>query len=159
MLENCRNARERWGGVSELIDRWLKERQELLVHYCALSGEGDREEIEALQQKCVRLCELLLDYVSAGHFEVYEQLIQEAREFNDGGLELAARVYPQIEKTTEVALSFNDRIDDGSLSAQNADELFAELSKLGEALENRFEMEDVLIDQLHNAHAGKLESA
>ena len=31
MLENCRNARERWGGVSELIDRWLKERQELLV--------------------------------------------------------------------------------------------------------------------------------
>ena len=33
MLENCRNARERWGGVSELIDRWLKERQELLVHY------------------------------------------------------------------------------------------------------------------------------
>ena len=37
MLENCRNARERWGGVSELIDRWLKERQELLVHYCELS--------------------------------------------------------------------------------------------------------------------------
>lgn len=159
MLENCRNARERWGGVSELIDRWLKERQELLVHYCALSGESDRDEVEALQQKCVRLCELLLDYVSAGHFEVYEQLIQEAREFNDGGLELAARVYPKIEKTTEVALSFNDRIDDQSLSAQDADELFAELSKLGEALENRFEMEDVLIDQLHNAHAGKLESA
>ncbi|GHD40667.1 regulator of sigma D [Marinobacter persicus] len=158
MLENCQNARERWGGVSELIDRWLKERQELLVHYCALSGETDREDVQALQPKFVRLCEVLMDYVSAGHFEVYEQLIQEAREFNDGGLELAARVYPQIEKTTEVALNFNDRLDGGALSGEDTEQLFGELSRLGEALENRFEMEDVLIDQLHNAHASKLES-
>ena len=158
MLENCQNARERWGGVSELIDRWLKERQELLVHYCALSGETDRNDIEALQPKFVRLCEVLMDYLSAGHFEVYEQLIQEAREFNDGGLELAARVYPEIEKTTEIALNFNDRLDGGTLTGEDAEQLFGELSRLGEALENRFEMEDVLIDQLHNAHASKLES-
>src|SRR5690606_39464282 len=84
MLENCRNARERWGGVSELIDRWLKERQELLVQYCELSGESDFSQTDALREKFVRLCEVLVDYVSAGHFEVYEQLIQEAREFNDG---------------------------------------------------------------------------
>ncbi|NWO05391.1 MAG: sigma D regulator [Alteromonadaceae bacterium] len=158
MLENCQNARERWGGVSELIDRWLKERQELLVHYCALSGETDRSDTEALQPKFVRLCEVLMDYVSAGHFEVYEQLIQEAREFNDGGLELAARVYPEIEKTTEIALNFNDRLDGGTLTGEDAEQLFGELSRLGEALESRFEMEDVLIDQLHNAHASKLES-
>ena len=37
MLDNCQNAKERWGGVHQLIDRWLKERQELLVHYCDLS--------------------------------------------------------------------------------------------------------------------------
>lgn len=158
MLENCQNARERWGGVSELIDRWLKERQELLVHYCALSGETDRSDTEALQPKFVRLCEVLMDYLSAGHFEVYEQLIQEAREFNDGGLELAGRVYPEIEKTTEIALDFNDRLDGGTLTGEDAEKLFGELSRLGEALENRFEMEDVLIDQLHNAHASKLES-
>jgi len=30
MLENCQSAKERWGGVSEIIDRWLQERQELL---------------------------------------------------------------------------------------------------------------------------------
>ncbi|WP_303290257.1 sigma D regulator [Marinobacter sp. SS5-14b] len=159
MLENCRNARERWGGVSELIDRWLKERQQLLVHYCELSGESDFSKTDALKQKLVRLCEVLVDYVSAGHFEVYEQLIQEAREFNDGGLELAAKVYPQIEKTTEVALNFNDRVDGRILSEQEIEALFAELSSLGEVLASRFEMEDFLIENLHTAHAGKLASA
>ncbi|MBE0486533.1 sigma D regulator [Marinobacter sp.] len=159
MLENCRNARERWGGVSELIDRWLKERQELLVHYCELSGESDFSQTEVLQEKCVRFCEVLVDYVSAGHFEVYEQLIQEAREFNDGGLELAAKVYPRIEQTTEVALNFNDRLDGRILTEAELRALFGELSKLGEILEGRFEMEDFLIEHLHNAHAGKMASA
>jgi regulator of sigma D len=102
---------------------------------------------------------VLVDYVSAGHFEVYEQLIQEAREFNDGGLELAAKLYPRIEQTTEVALNFNDRLDGRELSEVDVKELFNELSRLGEVLESRFEMEDFLIENLHNAHAGKVASA
>lgn len=159
MLENCRNARERWGGVSELIDRWLKERQELLVQYCELSAQSDFSQTTMLTEKFVRLCEVLVDYVSAGHFEVYEQLVQEAREFNDGGLELAAKVYPRIEQTTEVALNFNDRVDGRTLTEADVKDLFGELSKLGEVLESRFEMEDFLIENLHNAHAGKMASA
>ena len=114
---------------------------------------------DALREKFVRLCEVLVDYVSAGHFEVYEQLIQEAREFNDGGLELAAKLYPRIEQTTEVALNFNDRLDGRELSEVDVRELFNELSRLGEVLESRFEMEDFLIENLHNAHAGKVASA
>lgn len=159
MLENCRNARERWGGVSELIDGWLKERQELLVHYCELSGETDYSRTDPLQKKLVRLCEVLVDYVSAGHFEIYEQLIQEAREFNDGGLELAAQVYPRIEQTTEVALNFNDCVDGRSLTEQDVEQLFGRLSELGQVLESRFELEDFLIEHLHNAHAEKMASA
>lgn len=159
MLENCRNARERWGGVSELIDRWLKARQELLVHYCELSGENDFSQTEALRQKFVGLCEVLMDYVSTGHFGIYEQLISEAREFNDGGLELAAKVYPRIEKTTEVALNFNDQLDDRELSEQDIKALFEALSHLGESLESRFEMEDFLIEHLHNAHGDKVSPA
>ena len=159
MLENCRNARERWGGVSELIDRWLKERQELLVQYCELSGESDFSQTDALREKFVRLCEVLVDYVSTGHFEIYEQLIREAREFNDGGEELAAKVYPRIQETTEVALNFNDNVDGRILTEQDVSFLFEEVSKLGEVLESRFELEDFLIEHLHNAHAGKMASA
>ncbi|MFP3976391.1 sigma D regulator [Marinobacter sp. KMM 10035] len=158
MLENCRNARERWGGVSELIDRWLKDRQELLVHYCDLSAESDFSQTEALKQKFVRLCEVLVDYVSTGHFEIYEQLVREAREFNDGGLELAGKVYPRIEETTEVALNFNDQLGEGDLSEQDITALFEQLSHLGETLESRFEMEDFLIQHLHTVHADKVAS-
>ena len=41
MLENCQNAKERWGGVSDIIDKWLKERQSLLVRYCDLVNKGE----------------------------------------------------------------------------------------------------------------------
>lgn len=156
MLENCHSAKERWGGVSDLIDRWLKERQELLVQYCDLSGAEAEASTEDLKQKFNRLCEVLLDYVSAGHFEIYEQLIREAKEFDDGGLELAARVYPRIEKTTEVALAFNDRLEASGLTESERPALFESLSKLGESLETRFEMEDFLIEHLHNVHADQV---
>lgn len=159
MLENCRNARERWGGVSELIDRWLRGRQELLVQYCDLSGENDFSQTEALKQKFVGFCELLVDYVSTGHFEIYEQLVKEAKEFNDGGLELAEKVYPRIEATTELALNFNDQLDGRILVKKDVEELFEQLSHLGEALESRFEMEDFLIEHLHTVHAGKVAPA
>ncbi len=159
MLENCRSAKERWGGVSDLIDRWLKERQELIVHFCELSGTDSQTIEDGLVGKFVRLCEILVDYVSAGHFEVYEQLIREAKEFNDGGLELAAKVYPRLAQTTEVALNFNDRLDGKKLTADDLRELFQELSRLGETLESRFEMEDFLIEHLHNVHAEKVLSS
>lgn len=159
MLENCRSAKERWGGVSDLIDRWLKERQELIVHFCDLSGPESQISEDELVEKFVRLCEILVDYVSAGHFEVYEQLIREAKEFNDGGLELAAKVYPRLAETTEVALNFNDRLDGKKLSSEEVRVLFQELSKLGETLESRFEMEDFLIEHLHNVHADKVMSS
>ena len=103
MLESCRNAQERWGGVHQLIDRWLGERRELVLAYSALAKAPQAPAInsESLQG----FCELLVDYVSAGHFEVYEQLTNEAKAFNDQrGLELAKQIYPRIEAITQVAL-------------------------------------------------------
>lgn len=160
MLENCHNARERWGGVSDLIDRWLKDRQQLIVHYMDISSvdEGARGDA-SLNEKFTQLCEVLLDYVSAGHFEIYEQLITEAKEFDDGGIELAAKVYPRIEKTTEVALNFNDKLDGGKLDKESLASLFDELSRLGENLETRFELEDFLIEHLHTVHGEKVMSS
>ena len=160
MLEHCRNARERWGGVSDLIDRWLKERQDVLVRYCELSAENDYSQTESLRPKLVLLCEMLMDYVSAGHFEIYEQLVREAREFNDDeGLELAAKVYPRITETTQLILDFNDKIDGRELLESEMQALFSELSRVGETLASRFELEDLLIAHLHTANADKVESA
>lgn len=149
MLESCRNAQERWGGVHQLIDRWLGERRELVLAYSALAKAPQASAIscESLQG----FCELLVDYVSAGHFEVYEQLTNEAKAFNDQrGLELAKQIYPRIEAITQVALAFNDHCDNGD--SRDSASLLAELHHLGQLLHERFELEDCLIEVLHNAH-------
>ena len=157
MLENCRNAKERWGGVSEIVDGWLKARQGLIVLYCDItSTESESESSEALVSKYQSFCQILVDYVSAGHFEVYEQLIQEAKEFDDGGEDLAKKIIPQIELTTEIALKFNDQFDDVHKVDDGLGSLGDEMSKLGEVLEDRFELEDTLIEALHSSHADQV---
>ena len=81
MLERCKSAKERWGGVSGLIDGWLNERQNIIVLYCSMTGlDHTTEDDRPLQDKLRNFCQLLVDYVSAGHFEIYEQLEREARD-------------------------------------------------------------------------------
>lgn len=147
MLDNVRTAQERWGGVSNIIDRWLQERQDMLVLYCELSGlTGDSPQFGS---KLQRLCQILVDYVSAGHFEVYDQLIKEAREFDDTeALKEAPGLFNIIDGTTEAVLDFNDKyqeVDDLTTIAED-------LSELGETLATRFEAEDRMIEVLHVAH-------
>lgn len=147
MLESCQNAQERWGGVHLLIDRWLQERKELVEAYAAIDGSAQAPAAKTL----LSFCEILVDYVSAGHFEVYEQLTSEAKAFGDQrGLELAKQIYPRIEVVTEVALAFNDRCDTGDCA--DSASLLDELKRLGQLLHERFELEDCLIEVLHNAH-------
>ena len=111
MLENCRSAKERWGGVNDIIDKWLHERQQLLVSYCDLSGTNlfDEENVSH-QEQVKRFCQILVDYVSAGHFEVYDQLIKEGQDFDDKvALKQAAELYDVIDNTTESLIDFNDK--------------------------------------------------
>jgi regulator of sigma D len=149
MLENCKTARERWGGTHQIIDRWLNQRQETLVRYFDISSDTAADQQSSL---LTAFCESLMDYVSAGHFEVYEQLIREAKEFDDGGLELARTLYPKIESTTQIIVDFNDKYDTQDHTKQHVSDLPDDLSKLGEAMTERFEMEDQMIQRLHTIH-------
>lgn len=149
MLDNCQNAQERWGGVHLLIDRWLQDRLELVSSY-GLLAEASQPAV-ANSPAVQEFCQNLVDYVSAGHFEVYEQLTSEAKAFGDvRGLELAKQIYPRIEVITEAALAFNDHCDNGD--SGDSVSLSAELKRLGQMLHERFELEDCLIEVLHNAH-------
>ena len=150
MLEDCKSARERWGGVNTLVDRWLQERQQLLVHYCALTGIGEFDETSTEHSnKIRRFCQILVDYVSAGHFEVYDQLIKEGREFNDkDALKTAAELYQVIDDTTEELLDFNDKYQE----TDDLSSLASDLSDVGQHLASRFEAEDQMIAVLHMSH-------
>ncbi|AMB84187.1 transcriptional regulator [Pseudomonas agarici] len=148
MLESCQNAQERWGGVHLLIDRWLQARHELVRAYDALGAEPGA--LADNRQSLQEFCGGLVDYVSAGHFEIYEQLTGEAKVFGDErGLELAETIYPRIEVITEKLLAFNDLCDAGKCVAQKFQEL-------GGLLHERFELEDCLIEVLHTSHKQEL---
>ncbi|MBX2808265.1 MAG: sigma D regulator [Cellvibrionaceae bacterium] len=151
MLENCKSAKERWGGVNNMIDDWLQERQQLLIEYCGLSTvELFDDKNPDHGNRLRRLCQILVDYVSAGHFEIYDQLIKEGKDFNDTqALKKASELYEIIDETTEALIDFNDKyqeIDDLSALAKD-------LSEVGQQLESRFESEDQMIAVLHVSHS------
>lgn len=150
MLEKCRTAQERWGGVSEIIDHWLEERQQLISIFVGLP---QKEVAEDLTKHIQEFSQVLMDYISSGHFEVYEQLLKEGSEFNDGSLEKAQGLFPKIQISTDAALDFNDGYSNfEGQTLKDMHELTVQLSSLGEALEERFALEDQMIEVLHTAH-------
>jgi len=116
-----------------VVARWLKQRQELLVgliETAKVAEDGTR-----FRHRLAPFCETLVDYVSAGHFEVYALLLADVER---GGR--LAETCRRIDQTTEAALRFNDMaelLDDPS-------ERREALAHLGLALEERFELEDGL---------------
>ena len=105
--------------------------------------------------KILKLCQVLVDYVSAGHFEVYEQLIQEGKSFDDTeGLKKAAELYQVIDSTTEPLLDFNDKYQE----IDDLESLVKDLSDMGETLASRFESEDEMINILHTNHKELLDT-
>lgn len=150
MLEKCRNAQERWGGVSDIIDQWLEQRQQLISTLFSLS---DCEVGKPLNERLTLFCDLLMDYLSSGHFEVYEHLLREGGDFADGSVDKVQALFPLIQPTTEAALDFHDQHNQLERPTLREIRAFSEhLSSLCETLEDRFALEDQLIEILHNAH-------
>ena len=151
MLERCTTAQERWGGVDRLIDRWLTGRMELVEHYTELR---DRSAADGnVRQQLNTFCSALLDYVSAGHFSVYEQLVRGAEEAGDQrALELMSKVMPRIETITQFAVIFNDYYGAATKRPLKEQVMQSRLLKMGGLLDERFELEDCLIEVLHTAN-------
>ena len=123
----------------QLVQRWLKDRQHLLVELVALS-RGLRSRSTALDSLSARMqqfCDRLVDYVSRGHFEVYADLARAPQ-----GSRLLTRLWTQLQTTTDVALHFNETNSSGRLDRQG---MALQLATLSVALEDRFRIEDRLV--------------
>lgn len=144
------NPQQQFAAVEDLLTRWLKERRELLGRYTEIVVALDSApQANKLMQRQQALCELLVDYVSAGHFEVFNELLNEAESFADGSEELAQQLMPDIGDTTEVILAYEEKYGSGKAYPET---IKRDLSALGELLESRFVLEDRLIAGLHNRH-------
>ena len=154
MLEGCKTAQERWGGVHIIIDRWLEQRRQLVEMGVYLRERGEFTPTDT--PKIQSFCELLVDYVSAGHFTVYEQLALEAKEFHDdGAVVLLRKLLPLIDSSTEVAIEFNDKYDTKEHCNTQLEALPFSLQALAVVIAERFQYEDQLIKELHEAHSEK----
>lgn len=154
MPHQNKDPKAQFQAVEELLTRWLKERREVLGKYTEIVVASDgMMDAEALSGRQKDLCELLVDYTSAGHFEVFHELLEEAESFGDGSSALAEKVMPAIGDTTEVILAYEEKYCSGNSEQRK---LKRDLSALGETLESRFLLEDQLIAGLHNSHRRQL---
>ncbi|GIU23170.1 Rsd/AlgQ family anti-sigma factor [Shewanella colwelliana] len=151
MLKQLERAEQKWGGANTLIDQWLNHRRKLLVNYCQIAGLPPYESLDKSlpEFKSVKeFCDLLVDYVSEGHFEVYDRVVTACEKNGESTQNLAQTIVPKISETTDLALDFNDKYteaDDDKILYQ----LDKDLSSLAHAMETRFELEDKLLEVLH----------
>ncbi|WP_111980085.1 sigma D regulator [Algibacillus agarilyticus] len=156
MLSRLESTQAQYGGTSKVIDNWLEERQEWLVRYCQLAGLPPFEKKNQTlpeQTEVQAFCQIMLDYLSAGHFEVYDQIVAKCEIHGGESLQLARSLTPKISASTDTAVSFNDKYADSQISDDDYERFDADLSKLGQIMEERFEFEDELIHTLHTKHA------
>jgi regulator of sigma D len=134
---------ERRHKTGDLVAELLQERQKMWALYWELAElkPFDRHK-ESTDQILARFCQTLIDYLSLGHFGIYYRIIN-GTERRRKVIEAAERLYPGIAEATEAALEFNASYEAGKLSDPAV--LMQELSKLGEALATRIELEDQLI--------------
>ncbi|MEZ5584597.1 MAG: Rsd/AlgQ family anti-sigma factor [Candidatus Competibacteraceae bacterium] len=131
--------------IPDLINKLLQERQAVLVLFNRLAAMQATPPRNGRQPALQKFCELLVDYVALGHFEVYQCLEDQAGHSRhcQRVKRLAREFYPLIAETTEAAIAFNDLY---ASTERQPDTLYADLSRLGEHLATRIELEDRLIN-------------
>ena len=132
----------------EVIDAWLEERKQLLALYCELAGLPPYQRSDSLptDESIEQFCEVLMDYVSAGHFSIYNAT-SSVDHLSENKVKMD-KLYADIQDTTDKALNFNDQFTDKD-SDGTIETLDKQLSELGQVLEDRFEKEDALVHILY----------
>lgn len=146
------NAPDRRARLQNTIESLVKLRQQVVVSYCQLSGvssfsnrELENHKVDADQLR--GFCQIMVDYTAMGHFEVYQRII-EGKERRRAVKEVAADVYPAIAETTDYLVDFNDKYDAFEGTAEDLDMLRGDLSRLGEILAIRGDLEDQILAAL-----------
>jgi len=149
MLTQSNGPRHHSHRFDVLVQHWLRDRQALIALMAMLSDEHARAfDASVLSRRVQALCEALLDYVSAGHFEIYDELLAEAELRGSRNLSAGLALYPRLQATTDAVLRFND-LHEGPAGTDILDCLPQELAELLPALDERFGIEDRMIALLH----------
>jgi len=139
-------TQERRNQSGDLVGKLVNERTEMLAMFCRLAGVEPYTPGKPVQKLLQEFCQILIDYVAAGHFALYERIV-EGKERRQEVARVAEQVYERIAKTTDAALDFNDKYDCED-HCEALDGLATDLSHLGEELALRIELEDKLLSAM-----------
>jgi len=143
---NERRARDR-----KEIKQLIAERNRVLSQFYNLVNLADEDSetpVDAMLDFLQEFCQELVDYLATGHFELYRR-VEDGAERRDEMINISQSVFDQIALTTEVAVAFNDLYDAKEGNAKDAiKDLPEQLTKLGQNLATRIELEDRFINTL-----------
>lgn len=148
MLNRLKNLTQRVGGSNKCIDKWLHARKELLVTYCTVIGvKPQKPKHTPFNEKALEnFKQNLIDYLLAGHFQIYDTIIQQAEGQSSPKMALTTEIYPKLENNTEHIMKWHD--NDLNVTTDDEESYLKfnlALSDIGEALDTRFKLEDQLI--------------
>ena len=142
------SGEDRRNRTNKMITELVKERQQVWSLYCTAAGLEPFSNRESIEGKVKEFCQILVDYISLGHFGIYQR-IADGQERRSKVVKIATAVYLKIAETTQAAVAFNDKYD--NLSGEDlVNNLSGDLSQLGEVLATRIELEDQLIAGIVN---------
>lgn len=148
MNKNITAARRK--EIEGIIARW-KEQREAIHDGLEESLYSDHAlQIEEQDFPIEEFCESLMDYISTGHFEVYEKLLHDSSAELEKNRKVLEEIYHSIETTTDLALSFNDKYRNELVHSSEDAALPKDLIRLDNALTLRFALEDQLLELTHN---------
>jgi len=137
-----RRARSR-----EKLATLVRCRTETLSRLTQLASQRPFEQNSEIAAALQDFCQTLIDYTASAHFQLY-RYITDKLERRSAVLEVADNIYPEIVRTTDIILRFNDKYEDAEWmnnGKQLLESLDKDLSRLGEALAERIQLEDKVI--------------
>lgn len=132
--------------LPDLVGKLLSARQKSLVLYQKLATLKPLAPSAPMQSHLLqRFQDALMDYLALGPFQVFQALEdQPANSPYRRARQLGRQLYARIARTTQTALAFYDRYH-GDLSRKDLATLSKDLSRLGEQLAVRIELEDQIV--------------
>ncbi|MDH5190350.1 MAG: sigma D regulator [Gammaproteobacteria bacterium] len=133
----------------ELIQKLVDARTDMLTLYGKLAENhpfDKDDDLKSIGKLLQDFCNSLIDYTAEAHFHLYKHFADNA-ERRQVVKEVAEQIYSRIAEITQTIVDFNDKYTKDTTSPE---ELEQDLSKLGEKLADRIELEDQLIDAFSN---------
>jgi regulator of sigma D len=150
LLTTLNRTKQVSAGNLKWIDEMIHSREKMItMYFMLLTLPVDRDNSNELDchpsyEQLVEFCNILIDYLSRGHFEIYPKILTIMEHVSNRRLTVARRLIPRIENTTEHILEFHDKYST-ELNEEKLKTLRQDLGSLGQWLEIRFKHEDRMV--------------